>query len=102
MVEQAEILEHDADAAADVRQVAAGERGGVAAEHADQPARRLQRQKQQAQQRGLAGAGGASQKLERVWLYPEGEILQDFRSRTVSQTDILEADHSSDLFTGAG
>ena len=57
MIEQAEILEHDADAAAQRRAAVLGQGGGIVIEHRDQAARRLERQEQHAQQRGLAGAG---------------------------------------------
>ena len=56
VVEQAKILQHDADALAQVRDLILAEQRDVLAEQIDQAARRPQRQKQQPQQRGLAGA----------------------------------------------
>ncbi len=78
MVEKAEILEDDADAATQQRQLRAGDIGNVAAEHADQTAGRLQRHEEQAQQRGLAGAGRARQKLEGLF------GMSKVRSRRIS------------------
>ena len=94
MVEQAEILEHDADAAAQSRHRVARQRRDVMAELGDQPARRLERQEQQAQQRGLAGAGGAGEELEGMRLDAEREVAQDLRPHAVAQAHILESDHT--------
>ena len=66
----------------------------VVAEQGDQAARRLQRQEQQPQQRGLAGAGRAGEELERMRLDAEGEVAQDLRPQAVAQADILESDHA--------
>ena len=93
MVEQAEILEHDADAAAQRRHRVLRQRGDVVAELGDQPARRLEREKQQAQQRGLAGAGRAGEELEGMRLDAEREVAQDLRPQAVAQAYILESDH---------
>ena len=95
MVEQAEILEHDADAAAQRRRprpsisVATSWPNRVI-----RPRVGLQRQEQQAQQRGLAGAGGAGEELEGMRLDAEGEVAQDLRPQAVAQADILESDHA--------
>ena len=56
MVEQAKILQHDADPLAHVRNLILAEQRDVLAEQVDEAARRPNRQKQQPQQRGLAGA----------------------------------------------
>ena len=63
------------------------------AEQGDQPARRPQRQEQQPQQRGLAGAGRAGEELERMRLDAEREVAQDLRPQPVAQADIFESDH---------
>ena len=63
------------------------------AEQRDQPARRPQRQEQQPQQRGLAGAGRAGEELERMRLDAEGEVAQDLRPEPVAQAYVLESDH---------
>ena len=50
----------------------------------------LQREKQQAQQRGLAGAGRAGEELEGMRLDAEGEVAQDLRPQPVAQAYVLE------------
>src|SRR4029077_20220044 len=65
VVEQAKILEHQADAAAQGGAAVLGQRRRILVEHGDEAPGRLERQEQHAQQRGLAGAGGAGEKLER-------------------------------------
>ncbi len=100
MVEQAEILEHDADALAQRRRLVRVELGGVAAEDADQPARRTQRQEQQPQQRRLAGAGRPGEELEGARGNAEGDIPQHFRPHAVAQADILETNQVSILQAG--
>ncbi len=93
MVEQAEILEDDADAPPHRGQFRPADRRYVAAEEGEQAAGRPERQEEQANQRGLAGAGGAGEELERLRLDLEGQIAQHFRSHAVAQSDILETDH---------
>src|SRR5208282_776046 len=66
VVQQPEILEDDADASPQARPAILTQGRRVMVEHADQAARRPQRQQHQAQQRGLAGAGRAGEELEGV------------------------------------
>jgi hypothetical protein len=56
VVEQPEILKHDADPPAHRCQGVRAQRGDIMPEHRDQPTRRPLRDKQQPQERGLAGA----------------------------------------------
>ncbi len=56
MVEEAELLEDDADAPAHQRQLLARNIRDIAAKHADQAAGRLQRQEEKPEKRRLAGA----------------------------------------------
>ncbi len=93
MVEQAEFLEHDADMAAHLQQGILVERGGILAEQGDAAAGRLQRQQQQAQQRGLARTGGAGEEVECAGFDPECEIAQDLWALAIAQADIGELDH---------
>ena len=90
MVEQAEILQHDADALAQIGDLVLAEQRDVAAEQIDQPARRPQRQEQQLQERGLAGAGWPGEELERMGRNQETEVAQNLRPQTVPQSDIFE------------
>ena len=90
MVEQAEILEDDAHAPAEI-----GERGGfeardVLAEQIDQAPRRLERHQDQADQRGLARARRPGQILEGARRDAEVDVLQHLRAHPVPQADILE------------
>ena len=90
MIEQAKILQHDADPLAQVGDLILAEQRDVVAEQIDQAARRPQRQEQQPQQRGLAGAGGAGEKLEGVRGDQEAEVAQNLRAEPVAQSDIFE------------
>jgi len=58
VIEQAKILQYDADPLAQAGDLVLAEQRDVVAEQIDQAAGRPQRQEQQPQQRGLAGAGG--------------------------------------------
>src|SRR5579872_2031437 len=94
VIEQAKVLEHDADAAAQGSAAVLGQRRCVLIEHRDQPPRRLQRKKQQAQERCLACARWAGQKLERVAVDAKRKVAEDLRAETISQADVLEDDHA--------
>ena len=80
MIEQAEILQHDADPLAQVGDLVLAEQRNVMAEQVDQAAGRPQRQEQQPQQRGLAGAGGAGEELEGMGGDLKTEVAQDLRA----------------------
>jgi hypothetical protein len=95
MIEQAEFLEHHADAPAHGADLILGQGRGFAAEQGDEAAGRGQRHHHQAQQRGLSRTGGAGQELERLRLYGEGNVLQRFRPHAVAQPDILESDQNA-------
>ena len=93
VIEQAEILEHDADPAPQSGKRVLVERDDVAIEQGDQPAGRLERQEQQPQQRGLSGAGGAGQKLKRMRLDAKRQVAQYLRPEAVPQSDVFKTDH---------
>jgi hypothetical protein len=78
VVEQAEILEDDADPAADRRQVGLGQRRGVPVEHGYQAAGRFHREEDEADQRGLAGAGRPGG-TERARANSEAEVPENLR-----------------------
>src|SRR5262245_37512465 len=94
MVEQTEVLEHDADAAAQGRQRILAQAADVVTEQADEAAARLERDEQQAQQRALSGTRRAGQELERVGLDAKGQVPQDFGPQAVTQANVLESDHA--------
>ena len=90
VVEEAEILEHHAHAAADAREVILGDARHVLAEKRDQAAGRLHREQDEAKQRRLAGAGGAGEELEGIGLDREGQVAQDLGTHAVAHAHILE------------
>ena len=92
MIEQAEILEDDADAAAQIGDRILAEVCRVGIEQRDEAAGRLQRQQDEPQQSRLSGARGAGQELERPRLDLEADILEDLGSHSISQADIFESD----------
>ena len=94
VIEQAEILENDADPAAQQRHFLGRDRRDILAEHGDQAARRFQRHEQQAQQRSLAGARRAGQELERPRCNVEADITQNLRAHPIAQTDILKTNQA--------
>ena len=79
VIEQAKVLQHDADTLAQIGDRVLAEQRDVVAEQVDQPARRPQRQKQQPQQGGFAGAGRAGEELEGM-----GAGTWKLRSRKIS------------------
>src|SRR5271168_4279931 len=78
MIEQAKILKDDADPAPETGERILVEASGIVAEEADETARRLQRQQDEAQQSRLAGARRPSQELKRLGLDFKADILEDF------------------------
>src|SRR6185312_1715322 len=101
---QSKVLEYDANAAPQRRDRISRQCRDVMTELSDQAAGRLERQEQQSQQRGLAGAGWPGQELERVRLDAEREVAQDLRAQPVAQADVLKSDHPprSDKIQKAG
>ena len=94
MVEQPEILEHDADAPAQGRKRIRREGRHVVAEQGNEAARRLEGEIEQAQQRCLAGARRTGEELKRMGVDPEGQVAQDLCSKSVTQAHVLESDHA--------
>ena len=74
MVEQPEVLEDHADAAAQSGDLVLVECGGILSEERNKAARGLQGEKNQAQQSGLASARRPRQELERLSLNRKGEV----------------------------
>ena len=90
VIEQAEILQHDPDPFAQIGDLVLAEQRDVVAEQVDQAAGRPQRQEQQLQQRGLAGAGRPGEELEGMGRNLETEVAQNLRAEPVAQSDIFE------------
>ena len=93
MVEQAELLEDHADAAAERRKALAVELGHVLAEEADRAAAGALGQEEKPEQRGLAGARWAGEKGKLPHIHAEVHILEDFRPVTITQAHILKPYH---------
>ena len=72
-------------------------RGHILAEETDEAAGRAQRQKQQAQQRCLAGARRAGEEAELARLQREGNVLQHLRPVAIAQTHIFQSNQDRDL-----
>jgi hypothetical protein len=87
MVEQPEILEHDAHPAAQARERVVGDTGHILAEQGDQPSGRLHGEKDQAEQRRLPRPGRAGEKLNE-----RGAIEKERSRRTSAPMPIAEAD----------
>src|SRR5262245_66655696 len=85
VIEQAEILEHDADAAAQGGQRVLAQAADVMTEQADEAAAGLERDEQQAQQRALSRARRAGEELQRVGLDAKGQVPQDFGPQAIAQ-----------------
>ena len=90
MADQAEILEHDPDAAAKLRQCIARRVAELFAEQADPAPRRPLRQIEQLEQRGFARARRAGEEIEAPAGQPELEVAQDLGARAKAQADAVE------------
>src|SRR3979411_1692496 len=90
VIEQAKVLQHDADPLAQIGDLILAEQRDVMTEQIDQAAGRPQRQKQQPQQRGLAGAGRSGQELEGMGGDQETKVAQNLRAKPVTQSYIFE------------
>src|SRR5205085_12616841 len=94
MVEQAEVLKHDADAAAQLRASGRLDVADVLAEHMDLPPSGQDRHEQQAQTRRLAGARRASEKVEGAGAQMKGHLAQHLMPGAVLQRDAVQSDHA--------
>src|SRR5215813_7055643 len=74
--EQPEILEHAANAAAQVGDLPVVQPGQILSGHVDPPLRRALLPQDQPQERGLARARRADQEDELALLYVKGDVLQ--------------------------
>src|SRR6185312_2275363 len=95
MFDQAEILEHDADLAAQRRQLAPGRRGDVATEQRDEAARRPLGQIHELQQAGLAGAAGPGEEVEGTGCELHADVAQHLGPRAIPHADILETNQGA-------
>ncbi len=101
MGDEAEILEHRADAAAKAGQAGARQGDHVRAEHADHPARGPLREVEQAQHAGLAGAAGPGEEIETAGIEREGDVAQHLAIGAITQPDIVELDDACGVLVHA-
>ena len=95
VIEQAEILEHDADAAAQRRQrilAPAWRRRGRT--WVIRPRVGLSDRKRSRSSEVLPAPDGPGEELEGMRLDAEREVAQDLRPQAVAQADVLESDHT--------
>ena len=90
MPDQAEVLEHDPDAAAILRQRLTRRVGELVAEQANTAAGRPLRHIEQFEKRGLARAGRPREEIEATLAEAKVEVAQHFGARAVAQTDAVE------------
>src|SRR3954469_1406672 len=93
MAHQSEVLEHDADAPAEMRQGFAWRLGQLFAEQADPAARRPLREIEQLQQGGLPGAGRAGKEIEAAMSKAKVEVAQNLCARAITKPDTVEFGH---------
>ena len=94
MIEQAEVLKHHADTAAQGGQLPALRGRDVAIEQGDQSSRRPVGEIEQLEQRRFAGAAGAGQIMKRPGLEGKTYVVQHFGPRVVAHAHILETNQT--------
>ena len=90
VADQAEVLEHHADSAAEGRQSVALRPAQLRAEQVDPPSGRALCEVEKPEQRGLARAGRAGEEIEAAAAKLEVEVAQHFGARAVTQADAIE------------
>ena len=90
MADEAEVLEHDADAAAERRQRFARRFAQLRTEQANPSAGRPLGKVKQLQKRGLSCARWSGEEVEASVCEPEIEVTQHFGTRAVAQADAVE------------
>ena len=95
VVEQAEILENDANPAPELGAGARGELGHVLAENENQAPGRPERHEKKAQKRRLAGSRRSGQEVKGPGKHVKGDVAQDFGAGAVAEPHIVKANHPS-------
>jgi hypothetical protein len=90
--DQPEILEDDADAAAEAGQALTRQRHHILPEQADDAAARPLGKVEELQERGLSRARCAGQEIEAAAMQGEADVRQRFTVQTIAQADIFELD----------
>src|SRR5258708_8350232 len=91
MRDEAEILEHDADAPAQCRQLLARRRREIPAEQRDESARWPLGQVDELEQTRFAGPTRPGQEVEAAWPQLHGDVAPDLPPGALAHADILEA-----------
>src|ERR1700722_16848095 len=111
MIDQAEILEDDADAPAQPRVSGAVGGRSVVVEELDDATRRRLGKIDDLQQGRLAGPADTGQEIKPAGIELQRNVAQDFRIGAVTLTDMLKSDHArlrdspvpdTDFLPGAG
>ncbi len=92
MVEQAEILKHDADPAPQAGQFPPVHLRRLPSEQADRAARRCVRHVHEPEQGRFAGPGAPGQEVERGRRQREGDVAEDLFAGAVAHADAVETD----------
>jgi len=90
VADQSEVLEHDADAAAEIGQDLARSVAELLAEDADSAARRPLGEVKQLEQRGLPSTRGPREEVKPAVGEPEVEVAQHLGPRAVAQANAVE------------
>ena len=90
MRDQPEVLEHDADAAAQGGPLRSVERNGIVTEQRDGPARRFLREVKQLEQGSLARPARPGQEMELPRMQCKADVGENFASGAVPQADVFE------------
>src|SRR5581483_302697 len=90
VIQEPKILQHDSNSLAQIGDLVLAEQRDILAEKIDQAPGRPEREKQQLEQRSLAGPRRPREKLEGMGGNLETEVAQDFRAESIAQTDIFE------------
>ena len=101
-IDKAEILEHDADLATQLREARARHAGDILAERHHPAARRAMAEEQQAHERRLPRARRPRHELEAAGREFESDVAQHFGAASVAHTHIFEADHGAAPLRAAG
>ena len=94
VIEQAEILEHDADAAAQIRPLRRRILGNISAEEIDKSAAWPQGHEQKPEKRCFPRPRRASQKVKGAGLQMEIDVAQNFLPDSIPETDAFEINKS--------
>ena len=95
MLDQPEILKHDADTPAQRRDAVPADAGRVLAEQGQPAARRLQAEIHQLQQARFSSSTGPGDKLERALLDRETDIAEDRRAPGIAELHLVKLDHGA-------